>query len=309
MADCCDLDTASNYSHESECLDNHSELSINSTKSNCSITSKWSKVFNEKTLNQQQNTIYTMIDGMNFNIDDAKNTIAQCEQYLTIIYELLVACQDQVMKASAPSRTESDFCSSSLRIKEYVNEINKIVLSAQYNGRYLLTDMSGCDNDNELNTLFANREAIVFRFAGPRGYVRNVGATLNDFEFVLPSVGPCSLGLAGKGGGYIANASVGNTDYNEITGKNELNFYKDGLNGWSIIDSQNVPDDEGIIPNDSASDDDVDASVSAFNNAIKLVGIEIDKMRAYRFILFNRLKQIKIYKDGQKMSFELRKNM
>ena len=80
MADCCDIDNISHYSHESECSDNHSELSSYSSKSKCSITSKWSKAFNEKTLNQQQNTIYTMIDGMNFNIDDAKNTITQCEQ-------------------------------------------------------------------------------------------------------------------------------------------------------------------------------------------------------------------------------------
>lgn len=313
MADCCDIDNISHYSHESECSDNHSELSSYSSKSKCSITSKWSKAFNEKTLNQQQNTIYTMIDGMNFNIDDAKNTITQCEQYLTIIYELLVACQDQVMKASVPSRTESDFCSASLRIKEYVNEINKIVLSAQYNGRYLLTDTSGCDSDvfesDNVTSIYTNRESIIFRFAGPRGYVRNVGATLNDFEFVLPSIGPCSLGLAGQGGGYIANATVGNTDYVEATDVNTLNFYQNGLNNWSTTDTPNVPSDEGIVPNDTASDDDVDATVTAFNNAIKLVGIEIDKMRAYRFILFNRLKQIKIYKDGQKMSFDLRKNM
>ena len=217
------------------------------------------------------------------------------------------------MKASVPSRTESDFCSASLRIKEYVNEINKIVLSAQYNGRYLLTDTSGCDSDvfesDNVTSIYTNRESIIFRFAGPRGYVRNVGATLNDFEFVLPSIGPCSLGLAGQGGGYIANATVGNTDYVEATDVNTLNFYHHGLNNWSTADIPNVPSDEGIVPNDTASDDDVDATVTAFNNAIKLVGIEIDKMRAYRFILFNRLKQIKIYKDGQKMSFDLRKNM
>ena len=312
MAECCNLDEISNYSHESECDDSKSDVSSVSSKfSNCSITSKWSRTFNEKTLNQQYNTIHTMIDGMNFNIDDAKNTITQCEQYLCIIYELLIACQDQVMKASIPSRTESDFCSASLRVKEYVNEINKIVLSAQYNGRYLLTDCPGCSNDSD-STIFVNRDSIIFRFAGPRGYVRNVGATLNDFVFELPKVGVCALGLAGRGGcdRYIADATVGNTDIDiPNTGDNVLNFFLNGLNNWSTNDIPNVPIDEGLVPNDTPSDDDIDATISAFNNAIKLVGIEVDKMRAYRFILFNRLKQIKIYKDGQKLSHDLKKTM
>ena len=46
-----------------------------------------------------------------------------------------------------------------------------------------------------------------------------------------------------------------------------------------------------------------------FNNAIKIVGVEIDKMRAYRYILSNREKQIEIYKQGQDMSFDLRKKI
>lgn len=291
----CDNDSVS--SRSSHCSSKYS------SNSNCTITSKWSKAFNEKTLNQQKNTVCTMIDGMKFNIDDARNTIAQTEQYLTIIYELLVACQDQVMKASAPSRTEADFCSASLRVKEYVNEINKIVLSAQYNGRYLLTDCIDCE-DTTNNDTFESRESIIFRFAGPRGYIRNVGPTLNDFVFELPFVGPCALGLAGEGGGYVGGVNTGNT------AGAILNFLANGLNNWSASgDGPNVPSDEGILPQDLQSDDDVDATITSFNNAIKVVGVEIDKMRAYRFILCNREKQIKIYQDGQNMSFSLRKKI
>lgn len=310
MSNCSDIDNC-HLSIDSSSCDNRSVTSHSSkhssskysTSSNCSITSKWSKAFNEKTLKQQKNTVCTMIDGMRFNIDDARNTIAQTEQYLTIMYELLVACQDQVMKASAPSRTEADFCSSSLRVKEYVGEINKIVLSAQYNGRYLLTDKTDCV-DTENDDTFSSRQSIIFRFAGPRGYVRNVGPTLNDFVFELPVVGPCALGLAGEGGGYIGGTYSGNTD--GII----LNFLENGLNNWSASESgTNNADDEGIMPQDVQSDDDVDATVTAFNNAIKIVGVEIDKMRAYRFILCNREKQIQIYQDGQNMSFNLRKKI
>ena len=310
MSNCSEIDPC-HLSIDSNSGDNVSVSSRSSSKcssnfsssSNCTITSKWSKAFNEKTLNQQKNTVCTMIDGMRFNIDDARNTITQTEQYLTIMYELLVACQDQVMKASAPSRTEADFCSSSLRVKEYVGEINKIVLSAQYNGRYLLTDKIDCV-DTVNDDTFSARQSIIFRFAGPRGYIRNVGPTLNDFVFELPIVGPCALGLAGTGGGYIGGTTAGNTD-NVV-----LNFLANGLDNWSATETgTNPPDDEGIMPQDMQSDDDVDATVTAFNNSIKIVGVEIDKMRAYRFILCNREKQIQIYQDGQNMSFNLRKKI
>jgi hypothetical protein len=288
-------------SKSSHCSKSSSCRSKYSNYSDCSITSKWSKAFNEKTLLQQKSTVFTMIDGMRFNIDDARNTIAQTEQYLTITYELLVACQDQVMKASVPSRTEADFCSASLRIREYINEVNKIVLSAQYNGRYLLSDVRDCSNANDS---FANRESIIFRFAGPRGYIRNVGPTLNDFVFELPVVGPCALGLAGEGGGYIGGTYTGNT------AGPVLNFFENGLNNWSASGTgPDVPDDEGIVTQDLQSDDDVDATVTAFNNSIKIIGVEIDKMRAYRYILCNREKQIQIYQEGQNMSFDLRKKI
>ena len=103
--------------------------------------SDWCKAFNKRTLEQLKEVTDVSIDGMWFNIEDAKNTIAQIEQYLTMIYELLLACQDQVVKASSSTaRTMGDFDSASLQVKEYVKEINLIVGGAQYNGRHLLQD-------------------------------------------------------------------------------------------------------------------------------------------------------------------------
>ena len=68
-----------------------------------------------------------MLDGMWYNIEDAKNTIAQIEQYLACVYELLVASLDQVMKTSSTAgRTEGDHESASARVKEYAIEINKL---------------------------------------------------------------------------------------------------------------------------------------------------------------------------------------
>ena len=103
--------------------------------------SDWCKAFNKRTLEQLKETTQTSIDGMWFNIEDARNTISQAEQYLAMIYELLCASLDQVMKASSTAaRTEGDFESASLKIKEFVNEIHLIVGSAQYNGRHLLQE-------------------------------------------------------------------------------------------------------------------------------------------------------------------------
>ena len=109
----------------------------------------------------------------------------------------------------------------------------------------------------------------------------------NTIEKEEPKVGPCSLGLAGENGNYVAGSYSGNTD------GVVLNFLENGLNNWSANgEYPGDADDEGIFPQDIQSDDDVDATVTAFNNAIKVVGVEIDKMRAYRFILCNREKQI-----------------
>ena len=276
--------------------------------------SDWCKAFNKRTLEQLKETTQVSIDGMWFNIEDAKNTIAQAEQYLTIIYELLCASLDQVMKASSSAaRTEGDFESASIKIKEFVNEIHLIVGGAQYNGRHLLQDtITAKRNHGDLtaelqaiyqdidtsngNTNFqdlttnnditdvivygdsSEREAIHFRLAGPRGACRNVGSVFNDFTIDLPPVGVHSLGLTG------------------YTSKGGKDYHKEGITAWT--------DDEGIIGPDGAADDDVDETVSDFNCAIKTIGVELDKLRSYRYVLCLREKQVRIYKEGQNKCFD-----
>ena len=351
--------------------------------------SDWCKAFNKRTLEQLKETTQVSIDGMWFNIEDAKNTISQAEQYLAIIYELLVASLDQVMKASSSAaRTEGDFESASVKVKEFVNEIHILVGGAQYNGRHLLQDtttalrgthhasfqagetaysnlfpqedashlsvalngvvasavlvfadttgvlvgdyISGTgitatnvsvvtvdsatnitvssaqaiadavvisfttstqDDSSGLtvpNDLVLNdariygdspeRSAIHFRLAGPRGACRNVGSVFNDFIYDLPPVGAHSLGLT------------------SFTSKGGQDYHTDGLKAWT--------DDEGIISPDTANDDDVDETVTDFNCAIKTIGVELDKLRAYRYMLCLREKQVRIYKEGQNKCFD-----
>jgi len=353
--------------------------------------SDWCKAFNQRTLEQLKETTQTSIDGMWFNIEDARNTIAQAEQYLAMIYELLCASLDQVMKASSSTaRTEGDFESASIKIIEFVNEIRLIVGGAQYNGRHLLQDtttalrgtnnaafqagetsyantfpqedashlsialngvvasavlvfadttgvlvgdyisgtgitdtnvsvvsvdsgtnitvsaaqtiadtivisfttstqdnengdLSTVPNDLVLNDIRINgdspeRSAIHYRLAGPRGACRNVGPVFNDFVYNLPPVGIHSLGLT-------SFTSSGGQDY-----------HISGIGAWS--------DDEGIIGPDTASDDDVDETITDFNCAIKTIGVELDKMRSYRYVLCLRVKQVQIYKHGQNKCFE-----
>ena len=62
---------------------------------------EWCKAFNKRTLDQQRKTQQTLIDGMWHNLEDARNTVGQAEQYLAIIYELLLAIQDQIIKQSS----------------------------------------------------------------------------------------------------------------------------------------------------------------------------------------------------------------
>ena len=113
----------------------------------------WCKAFNIRTQEQFKNSIDVAIDGMFFNINDAKNIIGQAEQYIAIIYELLIACIDQIMSvSSATSPTKYDYESVSVKIKEYLNEIYLIVGNSQYNGNHLLQDttdvLRGIHDDN-----------------------------------------------------------------------------------------------------------------------------------------------------------------
>ena len=70
----------------------------------------------------------------------------------------------------------------------------------------------------------------------------------------------------------------------------------EGLNSWT--------DDEGIIGPDTVSDDDVDETITDFNCAIKRIGVQLDKLRSYRYVLCLREKQVRIYKEGQHKCFE-----
>ena len=254
--------------------------------------SDWCKAFNKRTLEQQKETTKTMMDGIWFNIEDAKNTIGQAEQYLAIVYELLLAAHDQVMKASSASRTEGDFESASMRVNELVKEIHALADSAQYNGRDLLQNTKNTLHDNKAANDNDAKNAIVFRLAGPRGFCRNVGSSFNDFTYVLPAVGATGLGLDGNvtvGNGNVASNSSG-------TGVHD--YFTNGLGDW------NQTDDEGIIGPDTAASDNVDQTVTDFNCAIKTVGVELDKLRAYRYILCLREKQVRIWKAGQDKCFE-----
>ena len=316
--------------------------------------SDWCKAFNKRTLEQLKETTQVSIDGMWFNIQDAKNTIGQAEQYLAIIYELLVASLDQIIKiSSSTARTISDYESASIKVKEYVNEIFKIVGGAQYNGRHLLQDkatalraidhyvidsntnngpiislIGDLSNVNEGNAVFdhdaglvgtinsidlvtneitinnnvdllagsevmigpltttntliyndaVERGAIHFRLAGPRGACRNVDSVFNDFVYELPSVGTFALGLR------------------QQTSKQGQDYYIDGL-------AKQWHQDEGILNLDD-SPDEIDESISDFNCAIKTIGVELDKLRSYRYVLCLREKQVRIYKEGQKKCFD-----
>jgi len=257
----------------------------------------WCKAFNIRTLEQQREATKAMMDGMWFNIEDAKNTIGQSEQYLTIIYELLLAAHDQVMKASTASRTEGDFESASNRVKELVIEINALANSAQYNGRNLLQNTKNTAHDDKAGTDGDARNAIVFRLAGARGFCRNVGSSFNDFTYVLPAVGATGLGLDGNI--LVTNGNVASNS----SGTGVHNYLTSGLGDW------NQTDDEGIIGPDTDVSDNVDQTVTDFNCAIKTVGVELDKMRTYRYILSLREKQVRIWKTGQNIGFEQKKKI
>ena len=122
------------------------------------------------------------------------------------------------------------------------------------------------------------RDSIHFRLAGPRGACRNVGSIFNDFVYELPKVGVHSLGL---------------TVFTSSEGKD---YMHEGIDSWTS--------NEGVVGPDAADEDDVDETVSDFNCAIKKIGVELDKLRAYRYTLCLREKQVRIYEAGQNKCFE-----
>ena len=86
---------------------------------------------------------------------------------------------------------------------------------------------------------------------------------------------------------------------------NQQDYLHHGLNSeGSAYPGGGDHDDDGVIAPDNVSDDDIDHAVNAFNDAIKTVGVELDKMRAYRYVLCLREKQVRIWKKGQDTCFE-----
>ena len=227
------------------------------------VDDDFSKAFNKITLDQQKEITRLMLDGIWYNIEDAKNTISQIEQYLACVYELLVASLDQFMKISSTAgRTEADYESAMILIDEYEKEIDKLISNANYNGRHLLRDT----NDTNIYSL-------IFRLANHRGFVRNGSNNImNDFTIDIPNVGLIALGLR-------------------------------ELNESSDEDDEDDGADEGVVGPDSSDSDNVDESITLYNNAIKVVMNEFDKMKAYRFLLCGREKQVRIWKNGQDICF------
>lgn len=132
-----------------------------------------------KITNQILNEITT--GGIKYNILDAKNTIKQMKQYLMCIYELLIMCQDNLIKLTIDSDNISDFNNEHLEsvvkcVNIYVTEINSIVNNAQYNGRTLLADTH------------STTKSIVYRIAQKTNY-RSNNNKFNDFTLALPLVG------------------------------------------------------------------------------------------------------------------------
>ena len=115
-------------------------------------------------------------DGIQYNIDDARNTIKQIKSYLMCIYELLLASLDQLVKSSLETSTSED--STVATIQEYINEIQNIINASQYNGRQLLA------NKNK-------KKQIIYRLAGRSDNNNNS----NDFTLDIPIIDISNLHL------------------------------------------------------------------------------------------------------------------
>jgi len=242
-------------------------------------TEDWCKAFNKRTLEQQRKSQQSSIDGMWLNLSDARNTIGQAEQYIAVIYELLLAIQDQIVKVSShASATVSDYDSTNAQITEYLTEINQIANGAQYNGRLLLggefnagdadVAVDGPDADGDVDNDFTTNNApdIVFRFMGCVGFCRTVDMTTNDFTYKPHGVSTDHL--------FPPLAAGGNSD------------------------------DPILDATADATADIIDPAIKKVNCAIGKVGVALDKLRAYRQVLCLREKQIKICKNGQDICYE-----
>lgn len=115
-------------------------------------------------------------DGIEYNINDARNTIKQMKSYLMCIYELLISSLDQIIKSSTATQTSED--STVPIIQEYIKEIQNIINSSQYNNRQLLANKN-------------NIKYITYRLAGQHDSNNNK----NDFIIKLPIIDISNLHL------------------------------------------------------------------------------------------------------------------
>ncbi len=116
-------------------------------------------------------------DGIQFNIDDARNTIYQIKSYLECIYELLLRIIDQLITLTTDTKT-NHIDSVVKTVNQYVCEIDSIVSYVNYNSRKLLRD-----NDDTTTE-------IIFRLGGPHNKNNMIG---NNFSIEIPLVGIFAL--------------------------------------------------------------------------------------------------------------------
>lgn len=259
----------------------------------------WSNAFNLRTLEQNEKVNSQMENGARASLKEARNTIEQTEQYLAMIYELLSASLDQVYKVQHPDIGADSIEGASVKIIEYLTELDNIAKGAQYNGvRLFKANMN--DNVSDLNFTFSN---------GRASCSNSPDTSTNDFIHKICEVGASALGLAGPVGQVGTDGTVSTTDfvtndhttvsytYTKADGTTEVRFpslIADGIRYWDV---------------DASDDDDHhDNTVTLFNCAIKKVGLCLDKMRAYRYVLCLREKQINIWKKGLERSHKMKRN-
>ncbi len=241
---------------------------------------------------------------------------------ITIIYELLLAIQDQIIKVSSfAAATEGDIESANSKIVEFLKEIDNIAESANYNGRRLLashSDNDGADLVNDFTGTNGNSDEtydgvipdddpdasnITFRFMGCNGFCRQVTSensspTENDWIYELPKAGT----------GYLfdnnATTITVGLDTNGTTGNAGQGGDWVDISVVLVDAAFNHDTAPAVVITDAADGDDIDTQVTRVNCAIKEIGVELDKLRAYRYVLCMREKQIKICKNGQEICYE-----
>ena len=294
------------------------------------------------------------------NIKYLKKIINQTEKYLVMIYELLIACYDQITKIStSTSITDCDFLIASMYVKQYINEIRLIVGGAQCNGISLLQDTVSVERGfKDVNFAADGEEGIAAYISNSKLVIKKTNVNVNNLEITVDNVTGIEVGsyvIKDNGTSYAiiesidsnnnkfilaSNIEINNDDdiyitppiltdkliYDEIIERDNITIKNIGPGCISknnncrfnifIFDLPKVGIHSlGLTSFTSASGFDyyinglenitdninTDTFISDFNNAIKIIGVEINKMTAYRNICSLKEKQIKIHKDAKKM--------